>query len=114
MHVRTEACRAWCRARAIAAVQRARLLNDQGEEFAAGLARLEFGPPLTVTLRDLEPVASLTRAVNRGQRDFHLELEDGVCVPARIVGSGSVVGQRRVCFLQVLAAPVSCYCATKD
>jgi len=69
---------------------------------------------MTVTLRDLEPVAPLTRAVKKGQRDFHLELEDGVCIRARVVGSSSVVGRRRVCFLQVLAAPVPCYCATED
>jgi len=40
MQVRTETCHAWCRARAVAAVQGARLVGDQGEEFAAGLARL--------------------------------------------------------------------------
>lgn len=114
MHVRSEICNAWCRARPIAPVQAARLVTDEGEEIAAGLARLEFGPPLTATLRDLEPVAPLTRAVSRGQRDFRLDLEDGVSVPARVVGSGAVVGRRRVCFLQVLAAPVSCYCAAKD
>jgi hypothetical protein len=114
MHMRTETCNAWCRDRVIDPVQHARLLSDQGEEISAGLARLEFGPPLTVTLRDLEPVALLTYAVNRGRRDFHLELEDGISLPARVVGSIGVVARRRVCFLQVLAAPVPCYCVVKD
>jgi hypothetical protein len=113
MQVRTESCHAWCSARPLLPLQRARLVSDQGEEIASGLARLELGPPLTVTLRDLEPVAPLTRAVNRGQRDFHLELEDGLSLPSRVIGSSGVVGRRRVCFLQVLAAPVACYCAAK-
>ena len=114
MQVQIERCRSWCRNRTIAPLQQARLVTDQGEEIAAGLVRLEFGPPLTATLRDLKPVAPLTLAVSRGQRDFHLELEDGISVPCRVVGSSSVVGRRCVCFLQVLVAPVACYCTDRD
>jgi hypothetical protein len=76
----------------------------------SGLARIQFGNPLSVVLVDLQPVAALLRSIARGRSDYHLELEEGLTLPARVIGTGGVVGRRRVCFLRILAAPVTCYC----
>jgi hypothetical protein len=48
------------------------------------------------------------------QRAHPMEFEEGMTLPARVVGSGGTVGRRRVCFLQILSAPVPCYCVGKE
>jgi hypothetical protein len=92
----------------LAHIQRARLITDQGEEMAAGLARLDFGARLTAALVHLEPLAPLIQAVARGRREYHLELEQGITLPARVIGSTAIIG-RGVCLLQILSAPIPSY-----
>jgi hypothetical protein len=113
MNGRMSAQRTSHRVTRLAPIQRARLISEQGEEVAAGLARLEFGTRLTVALVDIEPVASLIHAVAHGRREYHLELEQGITLPARVVGSTAIIG-RRICLLQILSAPTHCYSVGQD
>jgi hypothetical protein len=89
--------------------RRARLLSDGEEEIAEGTARLDTTPPMSLTLTEIESTASLAHSIDRGRREYRVELEDGGTLSARVIGPALGGRGRRTYILRVLTTPAKCY-----